>query len=306
MSDEVTWVLTASNMPDCVASAAFAQVVFGYTPVFVPHTTEFNKIEDVFAALHDCRKNDILFIIGSFWKNSLKLLSDYFANVKIYAFGDEIKNDFASNINIYRDISKRGAIDWIYNVSIGLDNSRQELVKSFMNSNKEILDKCNKRCFGAGDYDVQVLFTGVYALAENGNLFQVFVDLFTHTINYNDVISRGKMLIENHQQIAAERARKNSKLVTLRNGKKAIMTEGPELINFTHEALMKHHKEAEYTIVVRYQFAPDDNTDDKLCLSIRTINPSNNAMELLLGCENAGGSNTAAGGQINTKFDLHL
>jgi hypothetical protein len=315
------WLLTAANMPDCVATGAFAHVVFGYEVVFVEHTRKFAEVDVRKLFFGESRHTDgldTLTIIGTFWKNDTAVIAQFFSRVKIYAFGDKIDQQTESDVSIFTDVEKKGAIKWITDDGF-IKHPQPLLLTSFLRTHNSLLDKCNKRCFGIGDHDVQVLFTGIYASASNGDLFKVFVDLFTGELNVESVILLGKTLLANHMQLADERARKNHKFVTLRDGSKAVVTEGPELINFTHDALRTRYQ-TDVTIVVRWQFdtkqtdqtnKTTDSTavdsaksDDKICYSVRTNNPNVSAYDVLKHLDNAGGSNTAAGAQVSTTFTI--
>lgn len=102
--------------------------------------------------------------------------------------------------------------------------------------------------------------------------------------------------------MAAERARKNRKIVTLQNGKRAVVTEAPELVNLSHKALRDEEKDCPVTITVRMCFGNGSESGDKMVFSVRTYDGSD-ARELIekIG---GGGTESAAGGGVD--FELKV
>lgn len=283
-------LLTASNMPDCVATAAFANVVLGYKIVLVKHTESIND-DNFYTLFPDYEdQSDSLIIIGTFWKDNINFITKRFIKTTIYAFGDKIDNCDAS---IFIDINKAGAIQWL------IDSYSPN--QAFTNDMEELIKMCNARCFGQGDEKVQILFSGIYAKSKNGNIYDIFVDLFNQKITIEQVCELGRFIFENNKEIVNERVRKSSKLIQHRLGTMSI-TEGTEMINLTHDALRKKYN-SDITVVFRYEFS---SNGDKFCYSIRTYNPTINALEILKNQENAGGSASAAGAQISTVFEVHF
>lgn len=280
------WLLTASNMPDCVATAAFANIALNHVIVLVKHTVPID--EDNFNNLFPGHSiTDSLIIIGTFWKNNMDFITKRFAKTMIYAFGDKIENCD----NVFVDIDKIGAIRWL----VSLFSPDREFISYF----EELIKMCNIRCFGQGDENVQILFNGIYAKSKNGNNYDVFIDLFTKKISMEQVCELGRIILDNNIRIVNERVDKSSKTISHRCGTMAI-AEGSEMINLTHDALRKKYN-TDITAVFRYEFA---STGDKLCYSVRTYNSTINALEVLKYAENAGGSNFAAGAQITIVFEL--
>lgn len=281
------WLLTASNMPDCVATASFANVVFNHKIVLINHTT---SIEDanIDILFPNRSSNDNLIIIGTFWKNNINFITAQFPMTVVYSFGDKMNGTGAS---VFIDTNKTGAIHWLTTMF----SPNQEFMMYF----DELIKMCNIRCFGQGNENVQILFSGVYAKSKNGNIYGVFNDLFTKKISMEQVCELGRIILDNNIQIVNERVCKNSKLIQHRLGTMSI-AEGTEMINLTHDALRKKYN-TDITVVFRYEFS---FTGDKICYSVRTYDSTINALEILYGLENAGGSAMASGVQVSTIFQL--
>ncbi len=282
------WLLTASNMPDCVASASFANIALGHKVVLVKHTISINtdNFNTLFPNVSD---TDVLVIIGTFWKRDLDFISNRFGKTMIYAFTDKI----VGNDSAFIDTNKEGAIQWLSTVF-----SPDPV---FMSDFDEILKLCNIRCFGQGNEKVQELFNGVYARSRNGDNYAVFNDLFTKKISPEQIIELGRLVLENNIQIVNDRVQRSSKLYKLNQGMASI-SEGTDMINLTHDALRKKYN-TDITVVFRYDFSEHG---DKMCYSVRSHNPSISALDILKNLENSGGSDSAAGGQTSTNFQLQF
>lgn len=308
MNKPEIYILTASNMPDCVATAAFANVAYGANVYLVEHTRKFQTEDDVRNTFVLNRYDSHLYVVGTFWKDSLTTFSKVFSKVYVYTFGEHVDNPFGDSfppfIDIFRDIEKKGSIAWL-NALL----STESIHTAFTNAKRHIVSKVNVRCFGEGNEEVQQLFTGVYNYATTGSkpgLFATFTKLFDSDNSfYEELMVQGSTLMQNHKGLADERARKNTKIVVLKCGAKAAVTEGPELINYTHEALVKANPEIDVTVVVRYQF-DKNGPDDKMCYSLRSYNDQINANEIVQDIKGSGGSNKAAGCTVPVTFNMNF
>jgi hypothetical protein len=291
------YLLTASNMPDCVATAAFAKVVYEMKIILVEHNHKFNTVEDIKAAISANGLSEIkngynnLYIIGSFWKNSINVFASVFDQVGMYTFGEkvEIANE---NIVVFSDVEKKGSISWLKSIM-----PQKILVDLFMISKQQIISKANVRCFGEGPDDVQQLFTGVYdySTTTKNSVFDVFIKLFINdNVLYDSIMERGRILLSNHKGLAEERARKNTKIFTAKCGAKVALTEGTELTNFTHEALVKTNSDVDVTVVFSYKLSKE-GTNDEMRFSIRSYSEKFNAAEIIEHVKGSGGSKGAAG-----------
>jgi len=226
-------LLTASTMPDCVATAAIAMHKLGMCVTLGPHNRPIEL--DVDAG----DKSRRLYVIGTFWKKQLEELAKRFATVHVYSFGDDVENPFP-NVTVFRDVTHIGSAAWLMN----LPTDRYETV------DPDLLALINVRCFGEGDERVQAFFTGIYdhvrpALGED--MLTVFSRLVVGSvITIKTVTERGQSLLFNHRGIAAERVRKSAWLAP-----QVSIVEGTELINLTHSALRSAHLHAPYTVVWR-------------------------------------------------------
>jgi hypothetical protein len=291
-----------------VATAAFAKVAYDMKVILVEHTRKFETVADILTALAENKVdglqvignhvNTTSYIIGTFWKNSLDLFKANFTNVYIYTFGETLVPSPTSVI-VSQDVAKKGSIYFLTQV---LPPSL--LITALINSKEQIISKVNVRCFGEGNESVQQFFTGIYDYsASHDGLLSTFMELFMDNGTLYDIMmTSGRTLMENHKGLCNERARKNTKLFTAKCGAKVALTEGPELINFTHEALVKTNVEVDLTVVVRYQFDKGEGPD-KLCYSIRSHSEKFNANDVIKGVSGSGGSNKAAGCAVPVIFD---
>src|ERR1700678_1886341 len=111
------YVLTASNMPDCCATAAFAKIVYSMQIILVESKYKFHLTDDIVKAMvfngiekPESRGAKVLYIIGSFWKNDIDILRTLFDQIYMYSFGEPVIND---KINVFSDEKKLGSIVWL-------------------------------------------------------------------------------------------------------------------------------------------------------------------------------------------------
>ena len=299
------YILTASNMPDCAAAAAFANVALKWNMILIPHTRKLTR-NNLGTSIIPTSNNKHLIVIGSFWNDQFDMLLEYFDTIRIYTYGDNKQYTFKAvdRVNIYNDMNRDGAIDYIYNLGVQNPHVNHDLLRLFMRTHKELINMCNQRCFGIGNDDTQIFFTGV--CSSDDDLFQTFKQIFDGSIEISSIMERGATLIKNNKNIAKERAEKNSKLILLKNGRKALITESTELVNFTHEALRNLEYGVDFTITFRISFAQNPADKDKICFSVRSVhdgNIKNNALEVFEKEVNAGGNESAAGCQFGIDME---
>ena len=245
-------LVTASTMPDCVATAAIAMHKLGMYVTLGPH----DRPLELDVAEGDEKRR--LYVIGTFWKNQLEELAKRFAQVYVYSFGDPVEcPQGVQNICVFRDIERMGSAAWLLTQT----TNRKEPV------DPELMALINVRCFGQGDERVQTFFDGIYDYVGYpwGDMLTVFGRLVVgSTLTIKMVMERGKLLLANHRGIAAERVRKAA-LVT----NWVAMVEGTELINHTHNALRAAHPTVRYTVVWRVNFTGSSVHSAILAISVR-------------------------------------
>ncbi len=276
-------LLTASNMPDCAATAAYAKVSFGWDTWLAPHTSPLDlAVRADTSALVNGKPRE-LYIIGTFWKAQLSELARLYYVIYVYSFGDDMA-DVPKNCTIFRDTGRVGAIEWLEKYS----SEARLPMRANAHDFHRVCRLSNVRCFGEGDEDCKSFFTGVYDISarpDTDGTYSTFLALFKGELALETVCKAGATLIANHRGIAAERVRKNG---TYHKDWLAA-TEGPELINLTHEALYAAYPSVCYTIV--YRFAPNL----RIAISVRAYGEDADALQLLREIGDAGGSRKAAG-----------
>ena len=303
----INYVLTAINMPDCCATAAFAKVVFGMHIILVESKYKFNAKDDIVKAMAlnsiketESRVAKVLYIVGSFWKNDIDILLTMFDKIHMYSFGEPVIN---VKITIFSDVDKLGSIVWLKSLL-----PKSLLIDGYATSKQHIISKANVRCFGQGPDEVQQLFTGVYDYSATNkvNVFDTFVKLFLDDIEfYNTLMDRGGMLLTNHRGLGEERARINTKIITAKCGAKVAITEGPDLTNFTHEGLIKVNTDVDLTAVFSYNL-DKTGSKDEMRVSIRSYSREYDASKILEHLPGSGGSDNAAGCRIPYSLDFSV
>lgn len=137
-------------------------------------------------------------------------------------------------------------IEFVFQVlKITGKTSDDNYIKLLRNSNKECFKLLDDRFFSRNTQETQCFFSGLYNIGGLQNKLS-FGDTFKNIILgeegflFEDVIKLGRVIAETQYKMALERAKKNSKIITLEvkdKKYKVALTNTNDLINLTHDAL---------------------------------------------------------------------
>lgn len=148
--------------------------------------------------------------------------------------------------------------------------------------------------------EVQLLMTGLINSGDrNHSLHDKLRQLFSRSKGFGvkEIIEKGRTIIQSQYLIAHERAKNNSKVMTMPDGSKVLVTEAPELINITHNELYDKYKSENLenisgTLVMNIRFGEKD----RIGLSFRSRDDKVDAKSLMKGLGD--GNKFGAGGSF--------
>lgn len=253
---------------------------------------------------------NIVAMLGSYWNSNLpSLLKDY-QNVKflIHQPGETpVENtDRLTNFSL-KDMELCDFVLRIAGVSGAL--SRNKTWRKFLSTNKQVIGLINDRYRSKNNSATQPLFTGLYNFTkEDLSLLERFEKLLLDEYLFEDVMKFGNSIVDMQISMTNERAVKNAKKFETTDGKMGVMTDAPELVNLTHEQLVKNYPNVDVTVIVNHKFSNEDKeSDEQLAFSVRSYNDELNAEILVKNISpNGGGSKTAAGCRLNVSVTQHL
>lgn len=151
--------------------------------------------------------------------------------------------------------------------------------------------------------DTQPFVTGLHNSLPDDPLENKFYKLFTGVLDYDDIVAIGNTIVSSQMQVAHERALKNARSGTFRDGTSYVVTDGPEFVNMTHDELHKVFPEAKVTLVASLKFSPRD--EDHVAHSLRSWSPAVDVKAMISDVVGSGGSPTAAGCRhtVNVRLD---
>lgn len=315
-----------TNMPCEVAAAAIAS--FHPNTRVVGFTIDNAKHPHALLNAH-IPKTTHLILLGSYWNNSLvNYLGTHSVrpHVFLYLLGNQLDSEIRrvlrdqehSDVEIFSETSK-----FVYlgtNIFHGEENnigfaefiirffeSLPELSRSFialMKMHSEIVKMVDDRAFGRNIVQNQKLYSGLFNYPGFTDLsnFERFQKLFANDVPLDKVMTLGETILDCQLKMSLERVTTNSRTVYLKNGKRAVVTNAPELINLTHEQLKAKNPGTDLTITLGLKFS-DTSSTDQISYSIRSYNPEINAAELAK-LVDGDGDKTAAGGRVAIKIDF--
>ena len=262
---------------------------------------------------NDDRFWDKVIMIGTYWQkhyNKIALnLSMLNKNTEfiVYCFGkkpvfdeETQKEDGFAAVDHYFKFFEGltvGPGEWATQVAFQELRVDGPMSKYFVCQHMKAILLIDDRRFDRNITETQDFNTGLLNITPgNTNLFQLFTDLFSGTITFQDVMRIGRVIADAQKMMARERALKNAKIVTLSDGTKAAMTEGDMLVVLTHFELLQRFPEISTTLVVSLKIHEKEDFWKYSCRTWGKYPP--NALEIVkrVATEQCGGGPTSAGG----------
>jgi len=291
LSSPLTCEIGAAAMYHCLDETS-AIVIMS-----IQDAKDFNKTCQIIGEKNRNPKKIIM--IGTYWSNCLKELLGEFedASFILYCFG-ETMSIYADNLLQISGTEGTGPAQFLLNIA--KENSKSnKLVKLFENQFGTVIKYIDDRIYNRNIIQNQIFYTGFFNYDDDVDMPWVdkFIKLFQGDYDLNKIMSIGQTIVSAQMGMARERVKTNSKQVTLADGTKAVVTEAPDIVNLSHDALHQKYPEAHVTIVMNMKFG----STDRLAFSIRSfdssIDASNYAKKI-----GGDGNQSAAGGQIPHEY----
>ncbi len=222
---------------------------------------------------------DNIIMFGTYWKPCLKELLDKYENINfIVSLGRQKINIESKNLN--QEFIVTLPTHFIFEVlEITGKTANENFIKMLKNSNKEVFDIIDDRFLSKNVKETQIFFSGLYNISpieSNISFEKAFENIILNERGYSfkEVMEIGKIISDSQFKMALERAKKNSKIITVEfKGKKYKMAivNAPDLINVTHEAVLEHYREEgiDITCIINIKL---ENKNEYVAYSYRTSN----------------------------------
>ncbi len=284
MASQKSWIYFVSSMPgEALAAAATYYCTQG----------QITACSLKIGGLIKVNKGDILYMLGTYWKDQVHDLS---ANHKIHIFsyGDDVEHDQNSDVKVHKFTN---SIDFIREVILK-DQLETPLVQSFLKRHDEMISLAMKRSKGNKKVIDHPFFTGIHQFYDT--CYDTFEAIFKEELSFARVCEKGRDVIDSHIRMAMNRARNNSCLITTKNGIKVCVTNAPELINLTHNSLKEYYSglngDIDLTLTVQFSF---NGKSIDIRPSYRSYTGKCNVVKLAESM-GGGGSNNSAGASVKT------
>lgn len=285
-----TSIIITSNLPCEIGLASLYHYATKnpFVTMNIQDSTDFEKTSSAIQSASQSVSQSVsqslkeIIMIGTFWKNCLEKLLDFYSETKfiVYCFGEKLEFKRA-NLRIVSS-SDQWPVDFILKKS---DKTAQEL-----GINGQFLQNIDDRLLNINLITTQNFYSGLENSFSGISLFDKFTKIFQNEISFDDMIITGKIASKMQVGMAQNRVLSNSKKLVLQDGITAAVTSANDLINLTHDALHQKYPDIQVTIVVQVKFVGQDN----IAFSIRTYDPNVSARDLSKkingdGCYNAAG-----------------
>jgi len=271
-----TLIVTSDIGIECAFSALgrflLPDVVWANLPVKTLRTP--NHLENVMSC-----KTTLLILFGDYWSP------------------EEVASHGAKHFNFASGTPFTDLINYV----VSLPNSNVALIQFAVGRHKTLITMLDDRVCGRKTFETQPLITGMFNILTDLPTETRYYKLFMGEIELSEVIKLGEAVVESQMQVVKERAIKNSRVGTFKDGTTYAITDSPEFINMTHDELKKVYQTVDVTITATLKFAPD--ADDTVAHSLRSWNSAVD-VKTIIGSY-GGGSATAAGGRraVNVQID---
>lgn len=241
---------------------------------------------------------DLIVMVGTYWMDCLEQLVYHFSETLFHIYCPGKVFDYKLNgrhrVTMTSGENNLGPSRFLFELAKSSCSS-ETLFKLFEKNFSTVMTFIDDRFANRNIADNQAFYTGLYNFGSmDTSLYDKFVKLFQGEYDLSEVIKSGTFIVNSQILLARERALNNSRTEKLSDGTLAAITEGPELVNLTHEALHQKYPHAQVTLVLGVKFG-QTSKEDELSYSIRSFDVSVNAQKLGKKVRGDGGQNTAGG-----------
>jgi hypothetical protein len=306
MSTMPQTLVLVSTMPCEVGVGALYHCLDEEAHIFIMKIAEARSFETCIKTLpqREGKYPEQIIMIGTYWMECLeKLVSHYDKTIfEIYCPGKVPDLEFKGKERIILTCGEGGVGPSRFTFNLAKRKCKSaSLVKLFEKNFSLVMTFIDDRFVNKNILENQSFYTGLCNFGPiEDSLYEKFVKLFEGEFNLEEVIKTGRVIVSSQMLIARERALNNSRMEKLLDGTLAAVSEGPELVNLTHDALREKYPESQVTLVVGIKFGKDKKGDE-LSYSIRSFDANVNAKKLAQKVRGDGSSNTA-GGRIHIEL----
>lgn len=281
-------------MPCEIGSAAMLKVLNENSEIIQMDVSDCKNtvlVQEKMQLSANCLNPCHFIFFGTYWPN-MNEIAQTFPNDKytIYCFGKDAPYPSSPYFNIVTS-AQESPCQFLFKEATK-NTSSASLISLFVSRYSKVMSWMDDRMTFKNIHDNQPFFTGMFNIEHNIPLFDRYMKLFTGQYDLDYIVSTGKQIVDSQIHLASERAIHNSKQVELKDGTKAIMTEAPELVNLSHDALKQQYPDAKMTIVVNMKLQ-----SNQLAYSFRSFNGNVDVSQYARTIQ-GDGSNTCAGGRI--------
>ncbi len=302
------YILYASNMPCDVGMAAFlASVYKGFETIgFTTNEAENTELIASKLVSKPFSPKTIL-LIGSYWRHYE--IIQIFPNCDITLYGlPSVSVTIGIEIIDCSTTTPSSFLEF-YIAKFTPHEIGDGLLSFYFTHFSIVLQMIEDRLYNRSILENQIFYTGLYNTGKKDlNNYERFINLFNGTTRMEDIMSKGKVILESQIGLAMERVKNNSVRTKFSDGTEAVITDAPDLVNLTHTQLHERYPDATVTIAASLSFG--ENHPNEIKYSLRSFNTKKCDLKEVIqnpvNKEFKGGafSSNSAGGRI--KFDFQL
>lgn len=254
---------------------------------------------------------DVIMFLGNYWDGQLKnYLSNYpfdasVTDIVVYSFGND--SPFSNRPGIFYTVGNdQTPVEFFLHWWKKYNQPHESGVKSvYLALLKPVLDILDDRVKERNLSKTQVFFSGLanHPTINGDSVFERFSSFLRAEATLEAIDHCGVTILESQMKLASDRAKLNSTVIQLPNGRTAAVTDAPDLINLSHDSLKKTYPEVDLTLITSFKFTPGG----KVSVGYSYRATENLKSEFHLGNEmkkhEGGGTKTAAGTRIEIEFN---
>ncbi len=214
----------------------------------------------------------------------------------IVCFGDFWSDEYIAEISTkYKQVNivhinyGGSPFKQLVNLILSLEGFHHDLVEFGFEQNFKLIEMIEQRCRGENTLKTQPLVTGISNVLVDVPIEERYSLLFRNKLlKLEDVLNLGSKIMESQIQIAKERTLKNSRTGTFKDGTAYAITDAPELVNLTHDALRERYG-CQVTVIASLKFK--EGGPDEVSHSMRSYD---NNIDVRAMVKPFGGSGTVA------------
>lgn len=312
MSEKNQVLILTSNLGCEIGVGAFASLNksikwLSMDPSVASKETKEHEVIKTINNEFETRSTVQVLMIGTYWTKAMKVIRSWAEcslKISVYCFGEapeERHND------IYYFEQDEDPNKWVgpmeytrdYLIALGF-NSLVE--KFYYEAHKNAIRLIDDRLANRNIVETQIFQNGIEAINSNAPLRSNFEKYFSGEFKFEDVMTKGKSVMEYQISIVAARIRNNLKTVETEDGKSVLITEAPELVNWTHKSLHEKNPKADVTMTICLKFGKTGEDKDHFAFSFRSYDEKTDVSEYAKKLTTGDGKKDSACGRIEVSI----